>query len=260
MKLRSQIFLFLLVLGLAPLLTSVIMNVPQVLDRLELFYHKAYLEKLRTDFRDLDQHITRRHEMVRLFAKLPEPGIALANDPNTSEEDIANARLAYTDWANRVLFDQLDIIQLIFIDKSGDVSFSLDRSSDTGILTVEDHLPDVPDLAFLSAGFKLAPGSVLTSPISFNEDVSEADVELEPEPLRVGVEQLGKPPHDSEEEECEERPAHEAPSQASPAEICAHYPHPRPPVSRAVASYRFAGFAGGSFPRLGPAGDKLPSA
>ncbi len=91
MKLRSQIFLFLLVLGLAPLLTSVIINVPQVLDRLELFYHKAYLEKLRADFRDLDQHITRRHEMVRLFAKLAEPGIALARDDKTTPEDIAQS-------------------------------------------------------------------------------------------------------------------------------------------------------------------------
>ena len=66
MKLRSQVFLFLLLLGLTPLLVSVAINIPLVLDRIELFYHKAYLQKLRADFRDLDQHITRRQEMVRL--------------------------------------------------------------------------------------------------------------------------------------------------------------------------------------------------
>ena len=65
MKLRSQVFLFLLLLGLTPLLVSVAINIPLVLDRIELFYHKAYLQKLRADFRDLDQHITRRQEIRR---------------------------------------------------------------------------------------------------------------------------------------------------------------------------------------------------
>jgi hypothetical protein len=52
-KLRSQITLFLLLLGLTPLLASFVINVPLVFDKLESFYHEAYLEKLRTDFWNL---------------------------------------------------------------------------------------------------------------------------------------------------------------------------------------------------------------
>ena len=73
MKLRSQISLFLLLLGLTPLLVAVAINVPLILDRLELFYHEAYLEKLRASFSDLDQHISRRQEMVRLFEQRVKP-------------------------------------------------------------------------------------------------------------------------------------------------------------------------------------------
>jgi len=76
LKLRSQISLFLLLLGLTPLLAAFLVNGPLVFDKLKEFYQDAYLKQLRYDFHDLDQHITRRQEMVRLFARLPEPGIS----------------------------------------------------------------------------------------------------------------------------------------------------------------------------------------
>ena len=172
MKLRSQISLFLLLLGLTPLLVAVAINVPLILDRLELFYHEAYLEKLRASFSDLDQHISRRQEMVRLFAKLPEPGIDV--ESGKSDESIVQKRAAYTDWANQVLFDQLDVIQVIFIKRNGDVSFFLDRNQKTGLLEASDHTADLPAADFLRAGLNLAPGSVLTSPISFNQAVDSS--------------------------------------------------------------------------------------
>jgi len=174
-KLRSQVFLFLLLLGLTPLLVSVAMNIPLVLDRLELFYHKAYLQKLRADFRDLDQHITRRHEMVRLFAKLPEPGMALGEDDATTDDTLAQRREAYSDWANRVLFDQPDIIQVTFMRKTGDIAYSLERNRDTGVLTPGGHQADLPGADFIAAGLKVSPGVVLTSPISFNRDIIDSD-------------------------------------------------------------------------------------
>jgi signal transduction histidine kinase/ActR/RegA family two-component response regulator len=167
-KLRSQISLFLLLMGLTPLLISVVINVPLVFDKLEQFYHKAYLEKLRTDFRDLDQHISRRQEMVRLFAKLPEPGIALAADSTLDADRLTKARQTYADWANRVLYDQLDITQVIFIDRDGKLSLALNRDPQTGLLEPDNQAADLPHLDFLSAGLKLAPGSVLTSPISLD--------------------------------------------------------------------------------------------
>jgi signal transduction histidine kinase/CheY-like chemotaxis protein len=174
-KLRSQIFLFLLLLGLAPLLISVAINIPLVLDRLELFYHKAYLQKLRADFRDLDQHITRRQEMVRLFAKMPEPGMLPAASTGASKETLERNRKGYTEWANRVLFDQPDIIQVAFIRKNGDVVFSLTRDRETGILVADDWTVELPSEHFVAAGLKVGPGVVLTSPIRFNQDIIESE-------------------------------------------------------------------------------------
>ncbi len=175
MKLRSQISLFLLLLGLAPLVVSVVINVPLVLDRLELFYHKAYLQKLRADFRDLDQHITRRQEMVRLFAKMPEPGMALAADSATAGDELDQSRARYADWANRVLFDQPDIIQVNFVNKNAELAYSLDRDKESGILTSDSQAADLPEANFVAAGLEVAPGAVLTSPISFNQDIVASD-------------------------------------------------------------------------------------
>ncbi len=163
--------MFLLLLGLTPLLVAVSMNVPLVFDKLEQFYHKAYLEKLRSDFRDLDQHITRRQEMVRLFAKLPEPGIVLPEQDRKDADKLLEARNAYADWANRILFDQLDITQIIFIDSHGKVSLALNRNQRTGLLEPDNEAADLPRLDFLSAGLNVAPGTVLTSPISLDRTV-----------------------------------------------------------------------------------------
>jgi hypothetical protein len=59
-KLRNLILLFLLVFALTPLILAVLINLPLVLDRTALFYQKAYLQNLRADFRDLDQHLASR--------------------------------------------------------------------------------------------------------------------------------------------------------------------------------------------------------
>ena len=79
-KLRTLILLFLLVFGLTPLILAVLINLPLVLDRTALFYQKAYLQNLRADFRDLDQHLASRNEMIRLLTKLPEPGLILGEE------------------------------------------------------------------------------------------------------------------------------------------------------------------------------------
>ncbi len=77
MKLRTQISLLLFLFGLIPLLVAFVINMPMIFDRIEILYHKAHLQNLRARFGDLDQHIGRRHEMARLLAKMPEPGILL---------------------------------------------------------------------------------------------------------------------------------------------------------------------------------------
>ena len=67
MKLRTQLLLFLFLFGFAPLTAMVASSLPFVLERLQLFYHKAHLQNLRADFRDLDEYLASRHEMVRLL-------------------------------------------------------------------------------------------------------------------------------------------------------------------------------------------------
>jgi signal transduction histidine kinase/CheY-like chemotaxis protein len=174
-KLRTLVSLFLFLFGLAPLLAVVIINVPLVFDKLELFYHKAYLQNLRADFRDLDQHIARRHEMVLLLAKLPEPGMLL--DPAHSETDktLKEARGSYTDWVNRVLFDQLDITEIVFLDQAGRSHFSLERDPKTGVLTPGKQPPALPSADFLAVGLQMPPGRVLTGPISINWEAGKSD-------------------------------------------------------------------------------------
>lgn len=165
MKLRTQILLLLFLLGLTPLLVSVTTNVPLVFEQLERFYHEAYLQKLRTDFSDLDQHITQRQEVARLFAKFPEPGLNIKPTTEEAQDKIHEGRAAYTEWANRVLFDQPDVSEVIFINRDGDLSFSLDRDIKTGILMPNSQLPSMPPTDFVTEGLKLRPGTVLTSPI-----------------------------------------------------------------------------------------------
>jgi signal transduction histidine kinase/CheY-like chemotaxis protein len=162
-KLRNQILLFLLVFGLTPLLLSVGINLPLVLDRTTLFYQKAYLQNLRADFRDLDQHLASRQEMVRLLAKLPEPGLILGERGNNDQIDLARAR--YTGWINQVLSDQRDVIQILFIGEDGRERFWLKRERKTLQWHPSADPPMRPDARFLQAGLGLEPGAVMVSRI-----------------------------------------------------------------------------------------------
>ena len=56
MSLRLRILLFLFLFGLLPLMLAVVINLPLVLERVDLFYRHAFLQNLRADFNDLDQH------------------------------------------------------------------------------------------------------------------------------------------------------------------------------------------------------------
>jgi signal transduction histidine kinase/CheY-like chemotaxis protein len=170
MKLRSQIFLFLFLFGLVPLFAALIINVPLVFERIESLYHKAYLQNLRAGFSDLDQHIARRHETVRLLAKFPEPGMLLspAEQKKDGGIDIKSARSGYVDWLNQVLFDQLDVIRILFINDAGKVEYWLERDNATGRLVPRTGSAHYQNPEFIKAGQKLRPGEVLTGPIVFD--------------------------------------------------------------------------------------------
>jgi len=177
-KLRTQVLLFLCLFGLAPLVAAVVINLPLVLERMELFYHKAHLQNLRADFRDLDQHLASRHEMIRLLSKLPEPGSVLGEgdqggEPDFEEIDLARAR--YTQWINQILQDQLDITQILFLDRKGRGRFWLERDADSLQWVPTTTPPHRPADQFVTAGLAVDRGGVLISPISLDPQAARFD-------------------------------------------------------------------------------------
>ncbi len=172
-KLRAYILIFLLVFGLTPLLLAVAINLPLVLDRTALFYQRAYLQNLRADFRDLDQHLASRHEMIRLLSKLPEPGLILGESGDSDQADLARAR--YTEWINQILADQRDIIQLLFADEDGQERFWLARDPRTQEWRPTREPPQTTSREFLAAGLKLDIGAVMVSRIRVDPAAGASD-------------------------------------------------------------------------------------
>jgi len=171
MNLRVHILAFLLVFALTPLLLAVGINLPLVLDRTALFYQRAYLQNLRADFRDLDQHLASRHEMIRLLAKLPDPGLILgdtgggASGGQSESDQVDLARARYTGWVNQILADQRDIIQMLFLASDGQMRFWLERDARTQEWRPTAEPPQAPSPEFLAAGLGLEPGAVMVSRI-----------------------------------------------------------------------------------------------
>jgi len=130
MSLRTRILLFLFIFALLPLMMAVVINLPLVLDRVETFYRQAFLQNLRADFSDLDQHLASRRASVRLLSRLPEPSLlSLESAPDQPRVEIERAR--YTQWINRILRDANDITEIHFLDGEGRDQFWLTRDSET---------------------------------------------------------------------------------------------------------------------------------
>jgi signal transduction histidine kinase/CheY-like chemotaxis protein len=140
---------------------------------MELFYHKAHLQNLRADFRDLDQHLASRHETVRLLAKLPEPGAILGDADDPEQVDLARAR--YTQWINQILQDQLDIIQILFLGDAGRERFWLERDPETQQWRPTTRIPDRPPEDFVRAAARVDAGGVLVSRIRLNPRLGARD-------------------------------------------------------------------------------------
>ncbi len=168
MKLRSQILIILFLFGFTPLLVSLAINLPLVMGGLELFYHKAYLQNLRADFRDLDQHLASRVEMVRLLAKLPEPGIILDEADDDSGIELEKARSRYTAWVNQLMYDQPDIIEILFLDMQGRRQFMLERDLESLELVPDANPQELLTQQHIQMVTRLEPGHVLPSPISIS--------------------------------------------------------------------------------------------
>jgi signal transduction histidine kinase/CheY-like chemotaxis protein len=177
MKLRTQISLLLFMFGLVPLLVGFVTNVPMIFDRIETLYHKAHLQNLRAGFGDLDQHIARRHEMARLLAKIPDPGMFYPANEKESESALETARSGYLEWVNQVLIDQLDITQILFLDGDGEIRLWLDREKESGRLELRDTAPPAVSPELVKIGLEMSPGAVITGPIIFHRVAGEATPE-----------------------------------------------------------------------------------
>lgn len=185
MKLRTQILILLFLFGFAPLTAMVVSNLPFVLERLEFFYHKAHLQNLRADFRDLDEHLASRHEMLRLLAKLPEPGLILGEPEQTrdtdpakvkeKEQEIDQARVRYTEWINRILRDHPDIFQILFLDMRGKPRFWLELNPRNGQWEPTIRKPDMPSPEFLRSSLHQEYGLVSVSKIRLNPGAALTD-------------------------------------------------------------------------------------
>ena len=165
MSLRVRILLFLFVFGLVPLMLAVVINLPLVLERVDLFYRAAFLQNLRADFSDLDQHLASRDASVRLLAKLPEPGAVVGDSGSHDEAEIDLARARYTQWINRILGEERDITEIRFLDSDGVERFWLERDAQSGEWkpTSERLRPLPPDQVALMLSGRL--GNVVLSPL-----------------------------------------------------------------------------------------------
>ncbi|WP_456412392.1 ATP-binding protein [Thiolapillus sp.] len=172
MSLRTRILLFLFGFALLPLLAAVVINLPLVLDRVELFYRQAFLQNLRADFSDLDTHLASRDEMIRLLAKLPEPGVVLGEQQG-DEAGMDLARQKYTEWINRILSDQLDIVDILFLDHDGMARFWLSRSTETRLWEPTMVPPHLPSADSIDVVMQAATPAVLLTPVVVNEDASD---------------------------------------------------------------------------------------
>lgn len=184
MSLRLRILLFLFMFGLLPLMLAVVINLPLVLERVELFYRHAFLQNLRADFSDLDQHLASRDASVRLLAKLPEPGALISNDSELDRKEIDLARARYTEWINRILGEERDITEILFLDDQGVERFWLERGGNGEWKPTTRRLRGVsPEHAALLLSGRL--NNVVLSPLRIDVDAGD--------PARVFTLQLISP-------------------------------------------------------------------
>ena len=111
--------------------------------------------------------------MIRLLAKLPEPGLILGEQGDDDQIDLARAR--YTGWINQILGDQRDIVQILFLDSEARERFWLERDEQTLKWHPTPRLPEKPSEEFLEAGLHMQPGGVMVSRIRIEPVTSARD-------------------------------------------------------------------------------------
>ncbi|MCU7960376.1 MAG: hybrid sensor histidine kinase/response regulator [gamma proteobacterium symbiont of Bathyaustriella thionipta] len=172
MRLRTQFFGFLLLFGLLPMLAVYLVIVPLVVDQLSLLYRDAHVQGLRADFRDLDEYIAGRKEILRLLGKFPEPGLL---PTRLNNEELSKARADYTAWIARMLDNQHDIIQIIFLDEQGLEKFWLARQNTGNSWYPTAERPLKADNNFFAVVRHIPDGAVAVSSIAVDPDAAQED-------------------------------------------------------------------------------------
>jgi len=177
MNLRGQVQLILFIFGLAPLLALLILNVPMIYERMQGFYQTAYVQNLRAEFNDLDQHLATRKEALRWLAKLPDPGVVseISEKEGSPRDALEEQRLRYISWLNHVLYDQLDIIEIQFFDNNSKNLLTLSRNPVTLKFVKMQQSGSATDAVFLESALKTRPGGILAGSIQVNETAIDKD-------------------------------------------------------------------------------------
>ncbi|HHJ36395.1 MAG TPA: response regulator [Gammaproteobacteria bacterium] len=171
-KLRTQVLLILFLFGLAPLIAHQLINQPLMFDRLTQLYNDAYLQKLRADFRELDQHIASRREIVRIISRFPYIK-QLMSGQDGSELEMVQGR--YTDWMNRLVSDRLDVVQVLFVDRDGNQRLLMQSDLNTQGMYIEKHHKVNLDQSFFYQGIRARRGQVITSYIKIDEQAGRVN-------------------------------------------------------------------------------------
>ncbi|MCB1875063.1 MAG: response regulator [Chromatiales bacterium] len=159
MKLRIAVLLVLFVFGLGPMAAVIGLNLPMVLDSLESLVNRGQLQNMQVEFSDLNGFLTSRQEMVRVLAKLPEPG-ALVKGTGPS----AN----FTEIVNRLLQTAQDVYEVIYLDAAGNSRLRLRRER------IGDPMRSLPapaeddDHFYYQVAMAMQGDGVYVSPIKFN--------------------------------------------------------------------------------------------
>lgn len=191
MKLRTQILAFLFLFAFAPLFIAFVINLPLVLDRFEHFYHEAHTQNLRADFRDLDQHLASRYELVNLLAKLPEPGSLLPEpfiEPQATAETSPPVAATYSyqslpvrqyvSWINRIMAAQRDIVLLAFLDKNHTLKHAFIRNQSNGSWQHAEKLPVQLTPPAENKNQRAGESGVTISPIIIRKEFIQQDPRL----------------------------------------------------------------------------------
>ncbi len=174
MRLRTHFFLFLFLFGMAPLLTAVGINLPFVMNKLEMFYQKAHVQNLRADFQEIDQHLASRQEVVRILAKLMESGRQF--DLGREQAAMFNGLKGdFAELLDQILRDKPDIFQVLYLDANGTARFWLNRDTESREWGTLVKSPTVPPLEMSQKAAHMGSGAVMMSPVMLHVRTSMED-------------------------------------------------------------------------------------